>query len=114
VTLTGFAIHLANSAYVTPGATFAPDPATPGAYDLRATFVTRGQWYLLLDLQGPSGAAQARVLETVAGPPPIPFWLGWLIGLIPLWGLIAFLCWQVRARGRQWAAQVPEPRFIPW
>ena len=63
-----------------------------------AEIPVRGVWTLHILVNGPAGPATADALITATAPPPIPIWLGWLIGLIPLYGLFAFLLSQ---RGRK-------------
>ncbi len=63
-----------------------------------AEITVRGEWNLLISVDGPQGHAEASVPVTATAPPAIPLWLGWSIGLIPLYGLLAFLLLQ---RGRE-------------
>jgi hypothetical protein len=53
----------------------------------------RGAWTLEIELNGAAGHGATMVPIEVAGPPAIPTWLGWLIGLSPLAGLAWFARW---------------------
>jgi len=69
----------------------APDPDVPGAFDVHFIDVTTGgDWTLLLGADGPAGSGEARVPLKAVPPPAIPIWLGWLVGLIPVYGLLWF------------------------
>ena len=61
----------------------------------------RGKWLLHFTVTGGSGATVANIPLDVQGPPVIPTWLGWLIGLIPLPILIGFIWVQVGWRKKQ-------------
>jgi hypothetical protein len=81
-----------------------PDPADgPGVQEVIVTANVVGAWSLHLALDGSSGPATVDVPVAVAGPPPIPVWLGWLIGLAPLYCGILFVIWQVRDLRRRGA-----------
>ncbi len=69
----------------------APDPEVRGAFDVRFVDVTtHGDWTLLLSVDGPSGSGEVRLPLKAVLPPAIPLWLGWLVGLTPLYGLLWF------------------------
>ncbi|GAC1392699.1 MAG: hypothetical protein NVSMB38_17090 [Ktedonobacteraceae bacterium] len=55
--------------------------------------VVRGVWHIFVNLNGPRGHGSASLDVTVAAPGAIPVWLGWMIGLLPLFGGIG-LIWQ--------------------
>jgi len=82
-------------------------------YDVYVTPSVRGLWFLHLTVKGGSGSVTGDIPINVAGPPVIPTWLGWLIGLLPLPLLIAFIWLQVnwrkarREQVRQEALQRP-------
>jgi len=90
-----------------------PDADNSGVYDVNVTPPVRGQWLLHLTVKGSSGSVTGDIPINVAGPPAIPTWLGWLIGLLPLPLLIAFIWLQVnwrkarRAQVQQEALQRP-------
>ncbi len=58
----------------------------------------RGTFILRLNVSGPEGNGTGDVSFPVQGPPAIPAWLGWLIGLLPLAGLALFVAHEVKAR----------------
>jgi uncharacterized membrane protein YhdT len=78
-----------------------PDSDTPGLYDVAVTPPVRGNWYLHLTVSGSSGAVTGNIPMIVQGPPAMPTWLGWSIGLLPLPFLIAFIYMQIVARNRR-------------
>ena len=69
-----------------------------------AEITVRGQWYLAITVNGPQGQGVAYAPVTATALPAIPGWLGWLIGMLPLYGLIAFFIVQ-RDRVKQRRAQ---------
>lgn len=89
------------------------DADNPEIYDVYVTPSVRGLWFLHLTVKGSSGSVTGDIPINVAGPPAIPIWLGWLIGLLPLPLLIAFIWLQVnwrkarRDQVRQEALQKP-------
>lgn len=56
-----------------------------------AEITVEGTWFLHIVVDGPAGQGVADVAVEATAPPAIPEWLGWLIGFIPLYGLLAFL-----------------------
>ncbi|HEY0755424.1 MAG TPA: hypothetical protein VGD98_15815 [Ktedonobacteraceae bacterium] len=56
-----------------------------------AEITVQGAWTLDIVVTGSAGRGEARVDIIATAPPPIPLWLGWAIGFIPLVGLLAFL-----------------------
>ena len=79
------------------------DPGVPGAVQGAAEVPVQGSWFLDITVDGPGGSGQASVPFQATAPPPIPDWLGWLIGFVPFYGLIGFLVVQ-RPRRRPAAA----------
>jgi len=65
----------------------------------------RGAWNIVVQLNGPQGAGQASFPITVAAPGAMPIWLGWLIGLTPLLGVV-WLVWHQRRYRKKLLAQV--------
>jgi hypothetical protein len=53
---------------------------------------------LHIAINGSAGPGEVEVPIVAVAPPAIPDWTGWLIGLIPLYGVLAFLLMQ---RGRK-------------
>jgi hypothetical protein len=85
-------------------ATLSPDPAVPNGVQGAAEITVQGTWNLYIVVDGPTGQGSAYVEITAAAPPAIPEWLGWLIGLIPLYALLAFVLLQRRRK----AAEQPQ------
>ncbi len=77
---------------------------TPG----NITLVTRGTWVLNITVNGPAGQGQASIPLTATAPPPIPTWLAWNLGLLPIYGLLIFW-WNQWWQGRR---DVPDNRVI--
>lgn len=75
-----------------------PDSDTPGVYDVHITPSVRGQWLLHLTVSGTAGSFTGDIPLVVQGPPIIPTWLGWLIGLTPLPLIVMFFWSQVKWR----------------
>ena len=71
-----------------------PDANIPNGVQGTAEITVQGAWELDITVSGPAGTGEVVVPITAAAPPAIPVWLGWLIGLIPLYGLLAFLLLQ--------------------
>ncbi len=92
-----------------PGTNAVPVRASVGAHaEVPAgvagtvTLPVAGAWVLVLDFQGPLGQARAQVPLQALPPPAIPRWLGWLIGLVPVFALVGVLAgesWRGWRRG---------------
>ena len=78
-------------------ASLSPDPKVSGAVQGTAEITVQGSWSLAITVNGPQGSATVSVPIEATAPPAIPDWLGWLIGCIPIYGLLIFLLTQ-RAR----------------
>lgn len=78
--------------------TISPDSDTLGVSDINVTPSVRGLWLLHLTVSGPAGSFVGDIPINVQGPPTIPIWLGWLIGLLPLPLIVAFIWSQVDLR----------------
>lgn len=72
----------------------------PGSISL----VTRGDWTLHIVVNGPAGQGEATVPVTAVAPPAIPVWLAWIIGLLPLAGLV--ILWSMQWRQKQKSSQI--------
>lgn len=72
-----------------------PDPQTPGGIQGNAEITVQGQWNLQVLVDGPSGPQTFTVPVTATTLPAIPFWLGWVLGYIPVYGIVAFLIIQL-------------------
>lgn len=75
--------------------------ATPNGAQGTAEITVQGAWTLEVDVNGPAGSGTALVPINATAPPAIPLWLGWLIGLIPLYGLLLFLLLQRNRKAAQ-------------
>lgn len=78
-----------------------PDSESPRVYDMNVTPPIRGAWLLELQVVGSAGIVNGSIPVQVDGPPAIPTWLGWLIGLSPVPFIVTFLWLQVRWRKAQ-------------
>lgn len=56
----------------------------------------RGVWKLHIVIDGPAGHGVADIPVEVDAPPALPAWSGWLIGCVPLIGLLIFALLQGR------------------
>ena len=81
---------------------FSPDASTGGIQG-DAEITVQGPWLLHITVNGPAGQSMVDIPITATAPPAIPDWLGWLIGLIPLYGLLIFL---VMLRSKKKAGEV--------
>ncbi|MBA3824927.1 MAG: hypothetical protein H0X24_13660 [Ktedonobacterales bacterium] len=78
-----------------------PDPQVAGGVQGTVEITVQGQWYLHIVVDGPAGQGVVDYPVTATAPPPIPLWLGWLIGYIPLYGIVAFLIIQRNGNHRR-------------
>ena len=79
-------------------ASLSPDPNVPNGVQGTAEITVQGPWVLHIVVNGSAGPGEVEVPIVAVAPPAIPDWTGWLIGLIPLYGVLAFLLTQ---RGRK-------------
>lgn len=79
-------------------ASLSPDATNRNITQGTAEITVQGSWLLHIVASGPQGQGTADVLLSAVAPPAIPDWLGWLIGGIPVVGLLLFLSLQ---RGKQ-------------
>ena len=56
-----------------------------------AEIPVQGPWTLEITANGPAGTAVTQIPIEATAPPAVPGWFGWLIGLIPIYGLLIFL-----------------------
>jgi len=84
-------------------ASLSPDPDIHGGIQGNAEITVQGPWTLQITVHGRAGSAVVAVPITATAPPAIPDWLGWLIGLLPFYGLLIFL---VTQHGKQNKLQV--------
>ncbi len=72
-------------------ASLSPDANVHNGVQGDAEITVQGAWTLDIVVTGSAGQGRASVPIVATAPPAIPLWLGWLIGFIPLAGLLAFL-----------------------
>jgi hypothetical protein len=77
-------------------AALSTDANSPDTTQGTAEITVRGNWGLNIVADGPQGQGVAVVPIQAVAPSAIPLWLGWLVGIIPLVCLIAFLLLQRR------------------
>lgn len=81
-------------------ASFSPDPNVRGGIQGDAEITVQGAWTLQITVHGRAGSAVVAVPITATAPPAIPDWLGWLMGLLPFYGLLIFLFTQHGKKSR--------------
>lgn len=71
-------------------------PAVGGSGGFEGTLLLSvlGGWDLELHVSGLAGDGAARLAVSVAAPWVVPEWIGWVVGLSPLAGLVWFAWWQ--------------------
>lgn len=67
-----------------------PDPKAPNRVTGTVEITVQGAWDLRIVVDGPSGTGVANVPMLAKAPPPLPAWVAWLIGLVPVIGLALF------------------------
>lgn len=77
---------------------FSSDPRVPGGIQGAAEITVQGPWTLQVEVDGPAGQQTFAVPVTAVTLPPIPIWLGWLLGFIPIYGITVFLLLQRRRK----------------
>lgn len=92
VTLTGKP-GLGTDAATTRAIPMTPEPQERDSFEGKVPLSVRGGWQLQVDISGPAGSGKVVLPVTVAAPAAIPTWLGWLIGMVPLLGVIWFAWW---------------------
>ena len=92
VTITGVP-GLGTNATQTRETTMQPVSGERGSYTGQVSFPVRGAWDLEVRVSGPAGERTASVPLLVAAPEARPVWLGWLIGMSPLAGVVWFVWW---------------------
>lgn len=63
-------------------------PDHPGGVEGSVHLPVSGQWLLQIEIAGPYGLSSEDVPVLAGAPPAIPQWLGWLIGLTPVWAML--------------------------
>jgi hypothetical protein len=67
------------------------DPNIKNGVQGTAEVTVHGDWSMRIAVAGPSGPATGSVDLPVIAPPTLPVWLGWFVGLVPLYGLLGFV-----------------------
>ena len=96
-------------------ASFNPDPNMPGGVQGNAEITVQGQWSLHIAVAGPAGQGVVDVPVVATALPAIPSWLGWFLGLIPVYGICGFLLVQREWEGRKEKlalAQTPSAKVL--
>jgi hypothetical protein len=78
-------------------ASLSRDARVPNGVQGEAEITVQGDWSLQVVVNGPAGQGEADVPVRATAPPPMPPWLAWSLGFLPLGGLLIFLLVQ---RGR--------------
>lgn len=85
---------------------------TPYGVPGSITLVTRGPWTLHIFISGALGRGEAAIPLTAVTYPAIPAWLAWIIGLLPLYGLLLFWIVQTRRTAKERPTEEPvQPRI---
>jgi hypothetical protein len=82
-------------------ATVTPDPDRPDGVGGTVYLPVSGQWLLSLNISGPSINIRQDVPILASPPPVIPVWLGWVVGLLPVWTILGYIGWR-NWRSRTW------------
>jgi len=72
-------------------AALAPDPDHPNGVQGTVNLPVSGQWLLNVVIVGPYGTTYDDVPVLAAAPPALPEWVGWMIGLIPVWAILGLI-----------------------
>jgi hypothetical protein len=72
-------------------ASLSPDPRVPNGAQGTAEITVRGPWTLVIVVRGPLGVGEAEVPISATVPAVLSPPLGWLIALVPVAGMLAFL-----------------------
>jgi hypothetical protein len=67
------------------------DPSIKNGVQGTAEVTVHGDWSMRIAVSGLSGPATGSVDLPVTAPPALPVWLGWFVGLVPLYGLLGFV-----------------------
>jgi hypothetical protein len=81
-------------------ATLSPDPEHASGVRGTVNLPVSGQWMLTIEIDGPLGSRSEDVPVLAAAAPAMPVWLGWAIGLLPIWAIVGFVLAQA-LRGRR-------------
>ncbi len=76
-------------------ATFQSDPNVRNGIQGAAEITVKGPWILQVMVNGPAGQGVANIPITATALPPIPVWLGWIIGFVPFYIACVFFVMQM-------------------
>ena len=82
-------------------ASLTPDPKIANRVTGTVEITVRGQWSLLVTVDGPAGSGTFAVPITAQAAGVIPGWIAWVIGLAPAIGIALFFRAQRRAARMQ-------------
>jgi hypothetical protein len=82
-------------------ASLSPDPNVRNGVQGDAEITVQGKWTLDIVVTGSAGQGKVSVPLIATAPPALPTWLGWVIGFIPLYGLLIFLLVQRDRKARK-------------
>jgi hypothetical protein len=88
-------------------ASLSPDAHVRNGVQGDAEITVQGEWTLDIVVTGSAGSGEVSVPIIATAPPALPAWLGWVIGAIPLYGLLIFLFSQRGRKTRQGPIVVP-------
>lgn len=71
-----------------------PDAQVPGGVQGNAEITVQGPWHLQVVVDGPAGQQTFAVPINAVTLPPLPSWVGWLLGFLPVYGIAIFLVMQ--------------------
>jgi hypothetical protein len=85
-------------------------PSADGkAWQATLNFPVSGPWSINLTLNGPAGNATATTsFFSIAAPPAIPVWLGWIIALLPALYLLLYLVYLTKKAWQHYTKNTPD------
>ena len=82
-------------------ATLEPSAEHANGVDGTVFIPVSGLWLLDISIDGPYGGIAGNAPILAGAPPAIPFWMGWLIGLLPLVSLALFWLFRISQHRRR-------------
>ncbi len=82
-------------------ASFSPDPGVRNGIQGDAEITVQGKWMLEITVTGNAGQGEVSIPIVATAPAAIPLWLGWVIGSVPLIGLLVFLIVQSSRKAKR-------------
>ena len=86
-----------------------PDPDNRYGVAGEVNLPVTGQWLLNIDATGTAGPGSGDAPIVAASPVVMPEWLGWVIGLLPVWAMLGFIIVQARRAGPRALRVTPLP-----